>query len=1723
MGPIYLWLLGCLSALATNVMSKERSVDEKIFHRHSYPPPPQEPFPERPFISESFPTDMSHDAQFPNSEHIRAALELHPPILRYSNTFVCIPKISTIDITNNDDDDDIMLFSIASNDTQFHPVLFRPQAVPPKHTLSIQILFLPYFTHAVEALLYINTSFGDITYRIVGDSAENPYRLHPLIGYRIPSGVPFEQPFTIHNPHRDVLRIREIFTTEEFLSLHEISDDAEAGKALPPAAGTIWELDPGSERAVIRISMGSNMPGNYNGYVHLRTDKDTIVVPVELSVLDGGLHSIPAFVDFGHLTAVDETVSISLEVLNSGSQIVAITDIVVTTPESHLVVSKSSTQLLHPTTPTTVSTLTFRAPPVPGTYSGKLLVLTNHSNPALATLEVPYTAYVLYGGIGFEFHDGLFRIPVLNHTTSVSECSTTPITRAMTLTNYFDVPLQVISADISSCGRVVSIAGIPEDRVMPSHTAWSPLLLQFNHSLACTSFQLQRQLPFSCWIEFLTNVSTLQVPLYVLDGSVVLEMPFEKRVEVMPSGLRGSSYPTVDALLNAASATSLPTLLSSDVLVLNLGQVSAVSPRPVKLFLSNPNPVRTHISFVSRHWPMLVCYETPRQIMIRKQHGLTKNSLSGPFVRCDEINATHPTSIGIDVKAEHQLAVLMHPRALTSVGQQARMIEVISTYQRKIILLEMASVSGSAMSAYNPKSAFINAGIPSSIAIHTKSTFSVATEVQNIMLTTNTYGASVVTTLLPPNATVQTAEIYPLVQPCISKEEHIYACWLDMLTPASSLSEDTRKIFSQTLVTISALMTLSRNFSLAHDKISFLRSAWIREQKFGIPVAPFDVALTSHFTTSSVRVEPHIMMPLSTTPQHVLIEYPTIPTDHAVVLSVTIKNPFHVNIEFMPAFDGINIQYLEREVFMVALGSYSLEIENLSVVAEAVYVANSSLKSWCNIDADVMCNYVGTDNQYAVVRNSSLSVYKQSTSPSLDPGFYFTTQQTHVILQPRGEANIAHVLYVPQVNMPKTIETLQLYIANNFTGVDRIDVTASAAKVELSTVSVLAHFRKHGGSVTTAARLPTGAYLIPVIDRLYTYNVTLRNSGVMAVSVDSVRIHAAKTMPVCGLVSNLSCDDVLILQPSDHVSIPVVDSSNNCLMLTKEMPVELLSKGHVVFVLRTVHTLTEDAVYACMYEREHRTSSVVLFYAMIVVCLCGVGLCALKMTKIWCKWAQHSPLNTKLQLLRYNRTSNFDKRSELVSQFMDNNTRAGKEFMHRNSGGINLSDVIVSDVGLEKLVLKNVEDLRSKRISSYYSKPLSPSIIPPSSLGASVQCEESSLKGPAAARKFFTHDSSIVIHESFRGKKRQVATASQSTKLHSFNGTNKTKVKAVDDDAIRPTKSQNAKVLKSSSNVTFTKSTVHAGDHAPSLKLRCDDSVSATSKEMLASSTSTTYPQIEEYERVDDAIGTPQHTRTRSISLNAGIEESVNNIIDSSNHSDVMHVMLSEPESSILATDAMRVGTKIAHSRSADSHEARGCRGVLFTGPGDTISLESLSSDSNDCSKNINSLGGEPLSLFSGDIMEDLIWASQQRAPPGFSQHRVESSTFSDSSLFSTSSFYPKTPREIPTAPPPGYDSSHLGSHFDPFSETFDGFGLGEAPATCSSNHVVGSIGEKPQQKPHFRHFSSLDSPAPNASLSNADFFGRSAFFNINWNDDDPSMFAPLETDDEPSKSVVTG
>ena len=148
-----------------------------------------------------------------------------PETLRYTRSPVCIPTVADFSIENKNDFD-IYLYSVTSNSAQFYPVLFQPQTLRAKSSISVQLLFLPYQVETTEAKLTISSSEGNLDYIIHGQSIKNPYYLHPFVGFRIPTGVPIEQPIKIFNPHPEVLHIREIFTTEDFLSLKEITSSA---------------------------------------------------------------------------------------------------------------------------------------------------------------------------------------------------------------------------------------------------------------------------------------------------------------------------------------------------------------------------------------------------------------------------------------------------------------------------------------------------------------------------------------------------------------------------------------------------------------------------------------------------------------------------------------------------------------------------------------------------------------------------------------------------------------------------------------------------------------------------------------------------------------------------------------------------------------------------------------------------------------------------------------------------------------------------------------------------------------------------------------------------------------------------------------------------------------------------------------------------------------------------------------------------------------------------------------------------------------------------------------------------------------------------------------------------------------------------------------------------------------------------------------------------------
>lgn len=95
--------------------------------------------------------------------------------------------------------------------------------------------------------------------------------------------------------------------------------------------------------------MASSVPGDYHGYIHVKTSRDNIVIPVDLYVVEGGLVAIPEVLDFGVMTSASESSNLELWIQNNGLVDVLVTDIIPVEPDPHLVLLPSDKETNQPT------------------------------------------------------------------------------------------------------------------------------------------------------------------------------------------------------------------------------------------------------------------------------------------------------------------------------------------------------------------------------------------------------------------------------------------------------------------------------------------------------------------------------------------------------------------------------------------------------------------------------------------------------------------------------------------------------------------------------------------------------------------------------------------------------------------------------------------------------------------------------------------------------------------------------------------------------------------------------------------------------------------------------------------------------------------------------------------------------------------------------------------------------------------------------------------------------------------------------------------------------------------------------------------------------------------------------------------------------------------------------------------------------------------------------
>ncbi len=591
-------------------------------------------------IVEAAPTGARVSPQYADpTAWVDEYLAFIPPMLNYSGS-TCIPSSSEFTIYNTLKNKKISITSITSDNIQFNLVFNGPYNLNAEENITITVIFLPYNpddkilgTLHIEAIVDNSNEDGEneslsIQYSIVGTAKVNNYRIYPLLGHQTYVGTTYEQSISIFNAYEESLQIREIFTTELFISLKNILGHEH----------TITSLQPGAYKEIIMLSLATSVGGNHTGYVHIKTNYDDIVIPVSIFVVDSGLVSLPTAIDFGTLIAVNEQKTVSVMLMNKGTDALLVHNIMTQYDDPNLVVSYTSQRVLHPVSSNMVDVPSFISIYITYTASkaekikNTLLITTNHSNPILAVKEIDIEGAVLLGGIGYDKEQIVFSLPIMN-VTCPQVAASGVVQRDLVLINYFQDPVAINVVTVSGCNSFITTSIGKNDfrnQVIGSTDNLQPIPLTFHQELAIDYFDMHPDsLPYTCWLEVWTNISSHRIPLHIVNGALTLAFTDATMFDAGDTGAldtTGNVDTSDDDVYKYNKLRRDNTfkycnssddgqglfdeyMENSDVYSIDMGQVSIRDPRPLRLAYVNNNPINIDLELLSADGELCICYE----------------------------------------------------------------------------------------------------------------------------------------------------------------------------------------------------------------------------------------------------------------------------------------------------------------------------------------------------------------------------------------------------------------------------------------------------------------------------------------------------------------------------------------------------------------------------------------------------------------------------------------------------------------------------------------------------------------------------------------------------------------------------------------------------------------------------------------------------------------------------------------------------------------------------------------------------------------------------------------------------------------------------------------------------------------------------------------------------------------------------------------------------------
>jgi hypothetical protein len=449
-------------------------------------------------------------------------------------------------IIENHHNFDVDIFSILSD--HLHSSFYFPTTIESNGTMIIQLTYLPSIQENLCTELQFVTSLGHHKQYVCLNSVMNVYKLFSFDSFQFIQGITdFEQKITLFNPHSEDLYIKEVYTSESFLSLidthmkdagSECVKDVDNLNSVPCCSDRLWVVEPGCFKSIISVTVSPTLDvGRHRGFVHIFTDQVNFILPIDIEVLSGGIYSQPNLICFGSVTSLSVEKFVEVGLHNTGEEVVEILNISLKFHDLNLQVSVFDNTLLYPNQfETRVATVLYK-PSVSGYYTNVLVIQTNHSTPLMKFIYIPCNVTVLLGGVGHEERDLIFVTHQLNSSCAKNETelsdvggflplSVSSTQREISFISFFDSPVYFQNVLVSTCGDIFSVEQILHcntEKVLNSFEKWHPVTIDFNQQLVDFYVsQFNNFLPKTCWIEVFTNVSSHRIPVRVIDGVVGL-------------------------------------------------------------------------------------------------------------------------------------------------------------------------------------------------------------------------------------------------------------------------------------------------------------------------------------------------------------------------------------------------------------------------------------------------------------------------------------------------------------------------------------------------------------------------------------------------------------------------------------------------------------------------------------------------------------------------------------------------------------------------------------------------------------------------------------------------------------------------------------------------------------------------------------------------------------------------------------------------------------------------------------------------------------------------------------------------------------------------------------------------------------------------------------------------------------------------------------------------